>query len=76
MNIYIALAHNGSPLGLLLAESMDYAQVAFEAMNTQHNNIEEIVLPINIDGPKVFYLLTSTVSDCGNCDNRRWVRGK
>lgn len=75
MNLYIAFDHNSKPLSLLLAVDMTYAQVAFDAMNTQYYSIEEID-PMDVSlGQKVVYILTSKLVP-GPSKFRNWVRGR
>ena len=78
MNIYIASDYNGIPLGLILAENKDFAEVAFTAMGTAHNRIEEINPNDPMPGApgKVFYILTSKIKQCNSGRSyNHWIRG-
>lgn len=59
MKIYIATNNEKTPVGVVLAASKEFAEVAFTALRCECHNIEEID-PNSTDLPNVVYLLTSS----------------
>ena len=74
MNIYIGMTHDNKPLGVLLAESKDKANLAWSMLDGPCHHVEEID-PQTIDSLHgVIFLLTS--SPIINSNHRKGRRGK
>lgn len=83
MKIYVGMEYDGTPIGVLLADSQDKAAIAWAAMNDIPHSIEEID-PQNVIGTHgCVFLLTSTKCNShtdfshrsGGVDFRLWKRG-
>lgn len=83
-SIYIAYDSSGSPIGVLMSESQEKAEIAWAGMGAQVHNVEEID-PNNTTGGVhgVIFLLTSTKCNSnadfghrlGGVDFYQWKRG-
>ena len=56
MKVYIAFNHGGKPIGVLMSESQEKAEIAWAGMGVKFHSIEEI-------DPKSKYLDTSIAPD-------------
>ena len=82
MNIYIAKDFDNNPIGVLLADDKNKAEIAFYAMGEVPKTIEEIDPNDNLGVAGVAFLLTSTKMNSSDfshrisgIDFRQWKRG-
>ena len=74
MNIYIAYDYVKNPLSCIIAKNMEFAEIAFAAMDHEVHNIEKVDLNSDlIKSQNVIFLLNSKLKENGNT---YWVRGK
>lgn len=74
MNIYVSTNYKNEPLGIMVAENRDYAEVAFSASFSDHFYTEEALFK-GFESLKVSHVITSKPKDLLK-GTRKWIRGK